>query len=569
MAWSPSDKTAKISLLDGDRYLSLSVGDGSGSVRSAMGHATGKRYFEFHFYSFGTQYVGLSSATHSLAWYPGQDAQSWALQGITLAGAGQSIAHHNAASFFYADRLNDGYSHIRVAVDFDNKKIWYSTRGTWPGDPTDPANGSPAHDFSGVTDPLFITFYGTRSGSATPSGYGNFLAADMYYPIPAGYHAWGESGDGDADFIEAIPGVVTVTGQPASQQGAVAASGATYLDHARAGPFLIINGRRSDGAYYAPPLIVARSVPAQSALLWRLVTGGKWYIEYGPTVGATITYAYDNLRVGLARSTLDLNAMIGDGDEYAFTFGGWNEQAYLIHHRARRSAARSNSAGLGAIEPKGIAMDLTDARNGKLWYHNGGQWGQGNPVSGTSPDLSGISGAWFVAVSARNGFEMAFETTPTYRPDGFENLLGSAYTTVTNLWGNTDILLSSISTLTHTPTDLVLSIGNNLLRSTTWNKRSSYYLGLVTSLSPVVEVSAAGYARQPLSVGDAHWTANFQNVSAFTFPLFDATVTGWALYADATGPALVFSRPLAAPVVCSASGPAFDVPANQFTWSFP
>jgi len=593
MTWNPATKTPKIILSNSDRNVEMTTGSGTGSVISLDGFSSGKRYFEFDFITRtnSTQWIGFCTANHSAFDYPGMNAESWGLQLInTASGAGLCRAYHNGAYVEYADRLpgNEGGT-VRVAIDMDNQKAWYSTDTiAWPAPPTNPASGF-AHDFSGATGPFYIVFYGGRDIAYSTSGQGNFTTAQMSYAIPSGFVGFADGG-AQPSYLDLGTGTLTLTGQPHDQTGGVfpvyldiwpgvlsfagqpiTVEGAqpaadVYLEHARAGPYLILNGRRADGAYYSPPLRAARSQPAQSALLWHLVTGGKWYIEYKPVVGNTITYAYDNLRVGLARGDAPLDTMLGDGDQHMFTFGGWNEQAYLMRFGNRLSAARSNSQGLGALEPKGIAFDLTDARNGKLWYHNGGQWGQGDPVAGTTPDYSGLAGAWFVAVSARAGFEMTFEPAPAFAPAGYTNLFGSAAAPITRLWGHAEIRLDSVATITQTATDLLLAIGNHLLRSATWHKRGSYYLALLTGVSPVVEVAAPGYARQWVQTGDAQWMASYQSVNTYTFPLFDGTVVGWALYAAESGGSPVYVHALTPPFVATASGPAFSVPANQWTW---
>ena len=595
MSFNAASKTSKIVLSNSDRMVALTTGSGIGSVLSLDGFSSGKRYFEFDFVTRtnSNQWIGFCAAAHSLFDYPGQNADSWGLQIInTASGAGLCRAYHNGAYIEYADRLigNDG-GLVRVAIDMDNKKVWYSTDSIlWPASPTNPASGF-AHDFSAATGPFYIVFYGGRDFAYSTSGQGNFTAAQMSYAIPAGYVGFADGGATPAyldlgtgaltfagqshaqeggvlpAYLDVQPGFLAFKGNPSVPQGGQWQNNIVQLDHARAGPELILNGRLPDGGVYAPPVRSIRSQLGGSALLWQLLSGGKWYVEYSQVGGLALTYPYDNLRVGLARGNAPLNGMLGGGDEYMFTLGAWNAPAYLMHFGELHGASRANSSGNGSLLPKGIAIDLTDTRDGKLWYHNGGHWGQGDPVAGTTPDWRGFAGAWFVAASAQVGFELAFIQSPAYQPAGFTNVFGSAPAAIAGLWGNGDIRIDVMPTLTVTPTDLILEIGNHLLRSATWHKRGQYWLGLLETMTPAAEPQAAGYARQPMMTGDSYWSAQGSSLSAFTFPLFDAALAGWGLFATETGASLVFARPFASPITVSAAGPALAFPANQFTWS--
>ena len=87
----------------------------------------------------------------------------------------------------------------------------------------------------------------------------------------------------------------------------------------------------------------------------------------------------------------------------------------------------------------GMAIDLV---NGKIWFHKAGTyaWGGGNPVNGTTPDISGVptDEDFYFTVSVDSGgpnytdFRINFGQQPfQYKPSGFDGLLNSETITVT------------------------------------------------------------------------------------------------------------------------------------------
>ena len=87
----------------------------------------------------------------------------------------------------------------------------------------------------------------------------------------------------------------------------------------------------------------------------------------------------------------------------------------------------------------GMAIDLV---NGKIWFHKAGTyaWGGGNPVNGTTPDISGVptDEDFYFTISIDSGgpnytdFRVNFGQQPfQYKPSGFDGLLNSETITVT------------------------------------------------------------------------------------------------------------------------------------------
>ena len=87
----------------------------------------------------------------------------------------------------------------------------------------------------------------------------------------------------------------------------------------------------------------------------------------------------------------------------------------------------------------GMAIDLV---NGKIWFSKAGSyaWGGGNPVNGTTPDISGVptDEDFYFTVSVDSGgpnytdFRINFGQQPfQYKPSGFDGLLNSETITVT------------------------------------------------------------------------------------------------------------------------------------------
>ena len=119
--------------------------------------------------------------------------------GYTYTTDGQKKTNNSGSSF--GDEYNSG-DVIGVAVDFDNRQIYFSKNGTFQnsGDPTSGGTGTgSAHNFSAATYYFAVYAYQNEnswemnfgnapfaisSGNADANGYGNFE-----YAVPSGYYS--------------------------------------------------------------------------------------------------------------------------------------------------------------------------------------------------------------------------------------------------------------------------------------------------------------------------------------------------------------------------------------------
>ena len=170
--WNPSDKSAGVSLTNGNLTASVSTsGSDGGSVRATIGKSSGKWYFEFTAGSAFYALIGLMtpSAYVGPSSYPGADTggYNYYAQGVKFNGGSQGA---------YGGTYTAG-DIIGVAVDFDARTITFYKNGT---------NLGAAFTFSaGLT--LF-----PATGNYTINavlGTANFGATAFAYPVPAGHNA--------------------------------------------------------------------------------------------------------------------------------------------------------------------------------------------------------------------------------------------------------------------------------------------------------------------------------------------------------------------------------------------
>jgi hypothetical protein len=559
------DKTTNIEVLNFDNtsFARAAFSSANGSIRALKGYTTGKYYFEIELdrTTFTTQYLGVSLKTWTLstAGQLGFDTQSWSVE--FLGG----WSRYNSTATQMTGWLTDvtGLT-LRVAIDYDNKKMWFSRKDPWYGSGDPETGANPTFDFTGISDALYPTI-GIRGDSNTPAVryYFRTQLSEMVFSPPDGYSTFDE-GTCVAEIL--LAGDCAILGSPLTYANADNLDGNIQLDHLRADPSLILNG--------ATRLLSAHCHQSYrdtgaSGFFNQPLTSGKWYLEF---VYATLSdvpqHPYDNVRCGIVRGTENLSGMLGSAkndDVYMVSFGAWNANMRL--YRAGLSSAFGYTLiNIGDIE--GIAIDLTDPTDGKMWVHNDGVWLNGDPVAGTG----GISivGAWFFAVSVKGVFKITVGGDD-YKPTGFTALDTETQFVTEGLWGGNFIVVDPIGTITYTDVRLEALIGNHLLRSATWKKRSTYYLGLLTSFDPLTEVSSSGYARLPLTASNASWDETFTNLQKYSQLPFNGTVVGWALFWYST-PQLhedpvILSRAFPEPIVCSSTEPGMAFPVGSFTWS--
>lgn len=112
---------------------------------------------------------------------------------------------------------------------------------------------------------------------------------------------------------------------------------------------------------------------------------GKWYWE------VTIDAGTANFYIGIATSATPVDYRVGE-DAYSY---GYQHSGLKWHNNS--SASYGSTYGAGDVI--GVALDLD---NGKIWWSKNGVWqASGDPAAGTNEAYSGLSGAFFPAVSLR------------------------------------------------------------------------------------------------------------------------------------------------------------------------
>lgn len=127
---------------------------------------------------------------------------------------------------------------------------------------------------------------------------------------------------------------------------------------------------------------------------------------------------------------------------------------------------------------------------------------------------------------------------------------------------SSNITLSTSGLLQHTLDSLTERILHHLLTNQRWIKSSTLSLGLLTSLDPVIEISASGYQRVNITPSDSVFSASdgvFTSLIDFQFPSFDGTFIGWGLFSDTYGPAPLIKKAFPSSITSSILnvGPCF------------
>lgn len=174
ITWSPSDKTAGITLSNGD-LTATKVAATNENIRATTGYSAGKYYFEYQ--------VGTGAWSPSNDWFGVRDvSESIATVGLTGLSAGQRIGPAQG-------------SIVRVAVDFDNGSIWITENAAdWndntgnPNPLSDPATNTLPTDTipGGGTD--WRPWWGADNGAGSGGYYLDATFPEPYvYTPPTGF----------------------------------------------------------------------------------------------------------------------------------------------------------------------------------------------------------------------------------------------------------------------------------------------------------------------------------------------------------------------------------------------
>ena len=189
---------------EGNTKVVFKDGGNGCSPLSTFAVNSGKFYFEAKFVQtsdpgHGAIGVGIVDADKYNPYGDADDAFDLESFGYSYTTDGNAKTSGNDSSF--GDEFNSG-DIIGVAVDFDNRQIYYSKNGTFQdsGDPTSGASGTgSAHNFSVGTYYFAVYAYQNEnswemnfgnapfsisSGNSDGAGYGNFE-----YAVPSGYYS--------------------------------------------------------------------------------------------------------------------------------------------------------------------------------------------------------------------------------------------------------------------------------------------------------------------------------------------------------------------------------------------
>lgn len=125
-------------------------------------------------------------------------------------------------------------------------------------------------------------------------------------------------------------------------------------------------------------------------------------------------------------------------------------------------------------------------------------------------------------------------------------------------------------------------IGDHLLRTATWSKPTTIYVGLFTTMPAEdgtggVEVSGGSYARVQCGPGDSYWTGptggngQYSNTDVIQFPEPSATwgtILGYGLFSAVSSGTLYISKTFTASVTVNNGDPAPGFAVGSITVTF-
>lgn len=153
--WSPTDKSAFISLSGGDlTATALGGGPGDSLIRGTLSQTSGKLYFEIQTFDRidGETAMGVANSTASVNNFLGADNNSIGMYqtGHVFIGGVQVLT---GPTFVVTD-------FIGIAVDFGGNLIWWRNNNAptvWnAGGTADPATGVGGQSIAAITGPFFI-----------------------------------------------------------------------------------------------------------------------------------------------------------------------------------------------------------------------------------------------------------------------------------------------------------------------------------------------------------------------------------------------------------------------------
>jgi YD repeat-containing protein len=178
--WNPADKSARITLTNGNLTQTIDASGVYSVVRSTISYTTGKRYFEATVVAVGGAVggVGFGDASEVIA----DNTYLGGLGGHSTAYSTNGHVEYNGGSgVFSAYTTGDK---VGAAIDLATKTVWFSKNGVWQNG--DPSAGTGGQSCPSLNAAVFAGSYTQTSGSIT----GNFGATAFAYTPPSGFTAW-------------------------------------------------------------------------------------------------------------------------------------------------------------------------------------------------------------------------------------------------------------------------------------------------------------------------------------------------------------------------------------------
>jgi hypothetical protein len=211
---NPNDKSANITLSNGNLTATRGAGSAYAMVRSTDSYASGKRYFEgrpdIFFTAGNVGVIGLATSLSSLSMYlGGNSGAAWSAGYFTN---GQ-VWQNNEGTAVETGTLISPAEWAGLAVDFSAGKGWVRDNSGWIGDPVAGTGNSI------VFTPGLRLHAATQVYSASDQTTVNFGATAFAYAVPAGFARWTP---------EEAPAAITGTLAATETADAFAATGTVF-----------------------------------------------------------------------------------------------------------------------------------------------------------------------------------------------------------------------------------------------------------------------------------------------------------------------------------------------------
>lgn len=166
--WNPSDKSADVTLSNGDLTAAISNSVADAAVRGTIGKSSGKWYWEITLaaLSSGIPSIGIANSSLPLTSFVGETSGSWGYVN------GQKYNNSSGAAYGATYTVGDV---ISVALDMDGGTITFYKNGASQG-----------QAFSGITGTIYPAVSNTTS-STSATFTANFGATAFTYTPPTGH----------------------------------------------------------------------------------------------------------------------------------------------------------------------------------------------------------------------------------------------------------------------------------------------------------------------------------------------------------------------------------------------